>query len=162
MVAVPAREFMMGSPDNEPRRFDVEGPLHLVKLAQPFCVGRHAVTRGQFAAFVNDTNYKTGGGAYVWTGSDWKLDPNRSWRDPGFRQDDSHPVVCVNWDDARAYVEWLSDATGQTYRLLSEAEWEHAARAGTRTPFWWGSSITPAQANYNGNYVYEGGGAKGE
>jgi formylglycine-generating enzyme required for sulfatase activity len=70
--------------------------------------------------------------------------------------------VCVNWKDARAYVAWLSEATGYTYRLLSEAEWEYAARAGTTEPFWWGSSITPAQANYKGDYVYEGGGGEGE
>ena len=150
MVVAPAGEFMMGSPDDERGRYDTEGPLHRVKFAQPFCVGRHAITRGQFAAFVNDTNYKMEGGAHVWTGNGWKLDPNRSWRNPGFRQDDSHPAVCVNWDDACAYVAWLSEATGQTYRLLSEAEREYAARSGTTTPFWWGSSITPAQANYAG------------
>lgn len=157
MVVVPAGEFMMGSPDDEPGRSVLEGPLHKVTFAQPFCVGRHAVTRGQFAAFVNETNYEMEGGAYVRTGEEWKLDPNGSWRNPGLRQDDSHPVVYVNWDDACAFVAWLSEATGHTYRLLSEAEWEYSARAGTRTPFWWGSSITPAQANYNGNYVYAGG-----
>jgi formylglycine-generating enzyme required for sulfatase activity len=71
-------------------------------------------------------------------------------------------VVCVSWDDANAYANWLAKKTGKPYRLLSEAEWEYAARAGTTTPFWWGSSITPAQANYDGNFVYEGGGSKGE
>jgi formylglycine-generating enzyme required for sulfatase activity len=162
MVVVPAGEFTMGSPENEPERFSDEGPLHKVTLARPFAVGRHAVTRRQFAAFVNNTNYKMEGGAYVWTGAEWKLDPNGSWHNPGFRQDDDHPVVCVNWNDARAYAAWLSEATGHAYRLLSEAEWEYAARAGTATPFWWGPSITPAQANYNGNFVYKGGGAKGE
>jgi formylglycine-generating enzyme required for sulfatase activity len=77
-------------------------------------------------------------------------------------QDGSHPVVCMNWDDAKAYVDWLAKKTGKPYRLLSEAEWEYAARAGTTTPFWWGSSITPSQANYDGTYVYAGGGSKGE
>jgi formylglycine-generating enzyme required for sulfatase activity len=162
MVAVPAGEFMMGSPDDEPRRFDSEGPLHKVKLTHPFSVGRNAVTRGEFAAFVNNTKYKMEGGATVLIGREWKHDPNGSWRNPGFGQDDSHPVVCVNWDDARAYVGWLSEATAQTYRLLSEAEWEYAARAGTMAPFWWGSSITTAQANYDGNFVYQGAVAKGE
>ena len=104
------------------------------------------MTRGQFTAFVNATSHMTVG----------------SWRNPGFQQDDSHPVVCVNWDDAKAYASWLAEIAGRPYRLLTEAEWEYAARAGTTEPFWWGSSITPAQANYNGNYVYKGGGSKGE
>jgi formylglycine-generating enzyme required for sulfatase activity len=162
MVVVPAREFRMGSPENEPERLPAEGPLHKVTLARAFAVGRHALTRRQYAAFVNNTDYKMEGGAHVWTGAEWELDPNRSWLDPGFRQDDDHPVVCVNWDDARAYAAWLSQTTGHIYRLLSEAEWEYAARAGTARSFWWGSSITPAQANYSGNFVYQGGGTKGE
>jgi formylglycine-generating enzyme required for sulfatase activity len=68
--------------------------------------------------------------------------------------------VCVTWDDAKAYAAWLSQTTGKPYRLLSEAEREYVARAGTTTPFWWGSSITLAQANYNGSFV--GGGSEGE
>lgn len=161
MVVVPAGSFMMGSPDNERERHRYEGPQHNVLISQPFAVGRHAITRGQFAAFVNNTNYKAKG-AYAWTGRKWKHDPNASWRKPGFKQDDSHPVVCVNWVDANAYATWLSAATGREYRLLTEAEWEYVARAGTATPFWWGASITPAQANYDGNYRYAGGGSKGE
>jgi formylglycine-generating enzyme required for sulfatase activity len=162
MVVVPAGEFMMGSPKNEPDRGDAED-LHRVKLAHPFSVGRHAITRGQFAAFMNNTNYRIEGGAWVlteklsrkWTGKevlkyDVEEDPNASWRNPGFLlQDDNHPVVCVNWDDVRAYLAWLSQITGRTYRLQSEAEWEYVARAGTTTPYWWGSSITPALANYS-------------
>ena len=110
------------------------------------------------------SRHKTKGRAYVWTGSGWEEDPKGSWRNPGFAQDDSHPVVCVNWDDTKAYVVWLSSQTGCDYRLPTEAEWEYCCRGGTATPFGWGSSITPAQANYDGNcvYVYEGGGSKGE
>ncbi|HRD75780.1 MAG TPA: formylglycine-generating enzyme family protein, partial [Hyphomicrobiaceae bacterium] len=70
------------------------------------------------------------------------------------------PVINVSWQDAQEYVAWLSKATGRTYRLLSEAEWEYAARAGTTTPFWWGSTISTGDANYDGNYTYAGG-AKG-
>jgi len=161
MVVVPAGSFMMGSPETEPGRFENEGPRHKVTIAIPFAVGRHAITRGQFTAFVKATGHKAEG-ARKWTGSEWKDDPKASWRDPGFPQDDSHPVTCVNWDDAKAYVSWLAEVTGKPYRLLTEAEWEYAARAGTATPFWWGSSITPAQANYDGNYVYAGGGSKGK
>src|SRR5262249_51620815 len=99
-------------------------------------IARHAVTRGQFAVFADSTGYK-------WEGA-------RTWRNPGFAQDDSHPVVLVSWEDARAYAVWLSDQTGCSYWLPAEAEWEYCCRAGTTTPFWWGSSITPAQANYGG------------
>ena len=162
MVVVPAGSFVMGSPETEPDRLGSESPQHSVTIARPFSVGRHAVTRGQFAAFINNSGYKTEGGAYVLAGNEWKSDPKASWRNPGFPQDDSHPVVCVSWEDAKAFAVWLSSQSGQDYRLLTEAEWEYAARAGTTTPFWWGSTITPAQANYNGNYVYKGGGAKGE
>jgi formylglycine-generating enzyme required for sulfatase activity len=70
-------------------------------------------------------------------------------------------VVCVNWNNAKAYAAWLSSSTGKTYRLLSEAEREYVTRAGSSTPFWWGSSVSTAQANYNGNYIYAGG-SKGE
>ncbi len=75
---------------------------------------------------------------------------------------DAFPIVGISWDDARAYVAWLSKASGASYRLPSEAEWEYACRAGSVTPFWWGSSISPHQANYDGNYTYEGGGSRGE
>ena len=104
MVVVPAGKFTMGSPDDEPERFPDEGPLHEVTFARLFAVGRHAVTRGQFAAFVKATGHKM----------------DEGWRNPGFRQDDSHPVVCVGWDDARTYASWLAEATGRPYRLLTE------------------------------------------
>ena len=70
--------------------------------------------------------------------------------------------MCVNWNEAKAYVAWLSRETGKSYWLLSEAEREYASRAATTTPFWWGTSIMPQQANYDGNFVYAGGGSKGE
>jgi formylglycine-generating enzyme required for sulfatase activity len=148
MIVVPAGSFMMGSPESEPGRGKQgrEGPWHKVTFARPFAVGRHAVTRGQFAAFVEATGRLTRG----------------DWRDPGFMQDDSHPVVHVTWEEAKAFAAWMAKITDRPYRLLTEAEWEYAARAGTATPFWWGSSITPAQANYCGTDLYEGGGSKGE
>ena len=71
-------------------------------------------------------------------------------------------MINVSWDDAKAYAAWLSRRTGKTYRLPSEAEHEYVARAGTTTPFWWGFSITPRQANYAGDSTYAGGGSKGE
>ena len=79
---------------------------------------------------------------------------------PGFSQGKRHPVVCVNWNDAKAYVRWLSRETGEDYRLLSESEWEYVARAGTTGPFHTGATISTKQANYDGNHTY-GSGRKG-
>ena len=73
----------------------------------------------------------------------------------------THPAVCIDWDDAKAYVAWLSKKTGKLYRLLSESEWEYVTRAGTKTPFWWGPSVSTDDANYDGKSTY-GDGSKGE
>jgi formylglycine-generating enzyme required for sulfatase activity len=164
MVVVPAGNFEMGSPDDEPERDGQnESPQHKVVIVSPFAVARRAVTRGQFNAFVSAKRHKTEGGARIWKDEAWCYDLKASWRAPGFPQDDNHPVVCINWHDAKAYAAWLSGKTGKTYRLLSEAEREYVTRAGTTTPFWWwGSSITPDQANYNYNFHYKGGGREGK
>jgi formylglycine-generating enzyme required for sulfatase activity len=166
MLVVPPGSFMMGSPESEPERESwqkgTESPQIKVTVARPFAAAKFSVTRGEFAKFVNQTGYEIEDGCYAYSGSEWRLQRTLSWRSPGFTQDDQHPVVCVNWDDAKAYVAWLSHKTGATYRLLSEAEREYVTRAGTTTPFWWGTSITPRQANYNGNSTYAGGGLAGE
>ena len=154
LIVVPAGSFTMGSPKDEPKRVNEHEDRVRVNIAKSFAVGVFAVTRGEFAAFALATNHKPDGGCYVRSGNEWKEQPDRSWRSPGFTQDDRHPVTCVNWNDAKAYVSWLSSKTGKTYRLLSEAEHEYVTRAGTTTPFWWGSSISTEQANYNGNHTY--------
>jgi formylglycine-generating enzyme required for sulfatase activity len=161
MVVVPAGSFIMGSPANEPQRGGDEGPQHPVTIAKPFAVEKFAVTVNQFAAFVADTGYDAGSKCRTYEGGNGEKRSGRSWRNPGFSQAGTHPVVCVNWDAAKAYVAWLSRKTGKSYRLLSEAEREYVTRAGTTTPFWWGSSISPQQANYDGNSAYNNG-AKGE
>lgn len=160
LVVIPPGSFTMGSPATEEGRYEDEGPQREVRLARSFAMGRYTVTRGQFARFVAATNHDMSGGAYAWTGQDWKLMTDRDWRNPGFTQTDAHPVVCVSWHDAQAYVGWLAQRTGQPYRLPTEAEWEYAARAGTTTPFWNGATISTVQANYDGNYTYAAG-AKG-
>jgi len=166
MVIAPAGSLTI-EPEPEPERKwlgkkGTESPQREVTISKPFAVGRFALMRDEFEAFVRDTGYKTEGGCYIWTvtGRDrspnvdvfmrefmreagWKEYAGKSWRSPGFAQTGSHPVVCINWDDAKAYTAWLSRKTGKEYRLLSEAEWEYAARAGTATPFRWGSSLTP-------------------
>ena len=106
------------------------------------------MTLGEWKAFVaaagrpNPPN-----DCYTKKSGNWAQDG--SWRDTGFTQDDRHPVACVSWQDAQAYALWLSQKTGQTYRLLTEAEWEYAARAGTLSKYWFGGSISPRNANYS-------------
>ncbi len=148
MVVLPAGTFTMGSPDNEEGRSSDEGPRHDVTIAVPFAVGRFEVTRGQYATFIKATGHKTADSCYVWNGTEWKDTPGKSWRDPGYQQSDDHPVACVSWDDAKAYVAWLANETGRGYRLLSEAEWEYAARAGSTTAYSWGATASHANANY--------------
>lgn len=147
MVVVPTGNFTMGSPDSEPGRYDIEGPQRRVSVRQ-FAAGKFHVTRGQWAAFVAATSRGTRAGC-AWTGrTGSKPDPEGSWSNLGFAQDDSHPVVCVSWEDAQDYVHWLSERTHSEYRLLTEAEWEYAARAGTSTPFPWGANASHDYANY--------------
>ena len=145
MVVVPSGSFMMGSPRSDRNKFDGERPQHLVTISKPFAVGKYEVTRGQFAAFVDATGYDAGSCLY-WEDNNWREGNN--WRNPDFTQSDTHPVVCVSWNDAKAYINWLSRETGQNYRLLSEAEWEYVARAGTTTVYHFGTRISPRQANY--------------
>jgi formylglycine-generating enzyme required for sulfatase activity len=160
MVVIPEGEYLMGSRDDELDRSNAEGPQHRVRIRQRFAVGKLKVTREEFEKFIDETGYSTGDRCFTLESNEGKERPGRSFRNPGFDQDGKHPVVCINWDDANAYVTWLSKKTGKLYRLLSESEWEYAARAGTTSPFWWGSSISVDQANYDGSPY--GGSAKGQ
>jgi formylglycine-generating enzyme required for sulfatase activity len=132
MVVVPAGSFTMGSPASEVGRYDDEGPQHLVTFAKPFAVGRFAVTFDEWDACVAD------GGCNGYRPADEGWGRGR------------RPVINVSWDDAEAYLSWLARKTGKTYRLPSEAEREYVTRAGTTTAYWWGSSISTSQANYDG------------
>ena len=157
MVVVPASDFMMGSPSSEEDRNDDESPRHRVTITKSFAVGKHEVTRGQYAVFARLTGHSPSGRCWIYDGSKWKKSDTNSWRNPGFVQGEDDPVACVSWEDAQAFVGWLSRETGQDYRLLTESEWEYAARAGTKGPFHFGSTISTGQANYNGNYTYKKG-----
>jgi formylglycine-generating enzyme required for sulfatase activity len=151
MVTIPAGTFRMGSPDNEKDRSGDEGPVREVRIPQPLAVGKYPVTVGEFRRFLEATGHDTGASAYVWDGIEWKDTPGRGWRSPGFGQDDNHPVTCVNWHDAVAYAAWIAKVTGKEYRLLSEAEWEYACRAGTQTRYAVGDEISADKANFNRN-----------
>jgi formylglycine-generating enzyme required for sulfatase activity len=141
MVVIPPGSFVMGSTDEERRALGVlamfdrmEEPRHAVKIGYRYAVGRYAVTFDQWDACVAD------GGC------------------DGYRPDDAgwgrgrRPVINVNFADAQAYVAWLSRHTGQHYRLLSEAEWEYAGRAGTDSWYPFGNAIDPSKANYGNNH----------
>ena len=127
MVVVPAGSFLMGSPKSE-----WEGPVHRVQIAEPFAIGVYEVTFAEWDACAADG----GCGGYLPDDEGW----GRGRR----------PVINVSWEDAQAYVRWLSAKTGKRYRLSRESEWEYAARAGTRTLFHTGETISTDQANYNG------------
>ncbi len=138
MVVIPPGDFEMGSPGSEAGRTDDEGPVHRVNVAT-FALVRTEITRGQFAAFVKQTGYSTGDKCSTLAGGK-VAESKASWRDTDSAQDDSHPVVCVNWNDAKAYADWLSLYTGKTYRLPTEAEWEYAARGNSSTARYWGGN----------------------
>jgi len=145
MVVIPPGNFMMGSPDSELGHSDREGPVHSVAIPDVFGVGRFEVTKAQFARFVRESGYLANNGCYGWNGKTWVIDSSNGWRNPGFPQTDDEPVVCVDWHDATAYTQWLSNKTGGLYRLLTEAEWEYAARAGTsQTSHPWGDNPNEA------------------
>jgi formylglycine-generating enzyme required for sulfatase activity len=112
-------------------------------------MGKTEITRGQFAAFVSETGYNTGDKCWVWVGK-FEEHSGQSWRDPGYRQDDNHPVACISWNDAKAYAEWISRKTGKQYRLPSESEWEYAARSNTSTARYWGDNPDQACGYANG------------
>ena len=147
MIVVPAGKFMMGSSEIEEGIWSDEGPQHQVTISQPFAVGKYEVTVGQFAEFIRKTNHSVD---YCYDEADYG-----SWHNPSaLNQTDNHPVVCVSWHDGQAYLEWLSAETGQNYRLLSESEWEYAARAGTTTTYYFGSTISRSQANFEDSHIH--------
>lgn len=169
-VRIPAGEFVMGSaeaPETLARDFPLldmerflglgdEAPAHRVRITRDFYLGQHEVTVGQFRRFLELSGHvpesiRDGSGAYGFN-PDYDpaktvrrdafegRDPKYSWRNPGFAQDDDHPVANVTWNDAVALADWLSRRDGVRYRLPTEAEWEYACRAGTTTRYATGDS----------------------
>ncbi len=149
MLWIPPGRFWMGSPEDEPERRSGEGPQHLVQL-QGFFLSQTPITQAQWRQVAQ---WRPTKGEGAWN---QKLNPN-----PSHFKGDQRPVEQVSWEDAMEFCRRLSQRTGRRYTLPSEAQWEYACRAGTTTPFHFGSTISTKLANYNGNEVY-GDGAKGD
>ncbi len=165
LVLVPAGEFMMGSRQPIAEAIERYGgskddyvdeyPRHRVRITRPFYMGKYEVTVGQFKRFVEDTNYVTdaekgtkddedgrkGGHVTDAKGPAEAWSEDASFRNPGFKQTDDHPVVLVSWNDATAFCKWLAKRSARAVRLPTEAEWEYACRAGTETAYWWGDEM---------------------
>jgi len=135
MVVVPGGTFTMGTDTGQ----EQERPAHEVTVPR-FAVARTEVTRAQYALFASETGRTPLGPCLTDIDRDgrYALDYGKNWADSGFPSGDTYPVTCMNWGDAKDYADWLARKTGQPYRLLSEAEYEYALRAGTTTEFWWG------------------------
>ena len=158
MVVLPPGRFVMGEDGGERDRF--EGPKRMVTINYSFAVGRFEVTNAQYREFVRTTGHPVAGtGCNAFMGDKVLELPATSWANPGYGRPiaDDEPVACLRWSDASAYASWLAGRTGKKYRLLTEAEWEYAARGGTTGRFTWGDD--PAAACRNAN-IYDASGAK--
>lgn len=144
MVAIPGGTFAMGSTaDPADPGHPVSTPVHAVHI-KPFRLAKYETTVKQFRQFVDATGYQTGGDCWKLAANEWGIESGKlGWNDPAIAHSEQQPVMCVSWNDAHAYLAWLSKETGKHYRLPSEAEWEYAARAGSTTRYPFGDD--PAQ-----------------
>jgi formylglycine-generating enzyme required for sulfatase activity len=140
MVPIPAGEFRMGSPEDEEGRADDEGPQHRVRLA-PFSLARTPITQAQWRQVAR---WQPAPGEPPW---ERELDPEPSLFKSDLPEAERRPVECVSWFDAQEFCRRLSQRTGRTYTLPSEAQWEYACRAGTTTPYAFGTTLSQRQAN---------------
>jgi formylglycine-generating enzyme required for sulfatase activity len=149
LVVIPAGSFRMG--DITGVGLDNERPVKTQDFKQSFGISETEISVKAFGSFINSTSYVTeaekqkGCAAYEDGQAVWKDD--RNWRSPGFVQTENSPVVCVSMHDAKAYVDWISQASSQAYKLPSEARWEYAARAGKETDYWWGEGVGTDNSN---------------
>ncbi len=147
MVVVPSGSFVMGAPGVRAGTgvAAAERGAVPIRIARPFALARHEVTRAEYQRFIQDSGHEPQSGCVTWDDARQRfmLDLRRSWVDPArpAAPEPSHPVSCVSWRDAHAYVQWLARRTGKPYRLPSEAEWEYAARAGTTSAAFWGDAM---------------------
>lgn len=148
MVVIPAGTALLGAGPEDPFRNADEWPERKFVIRQPFAVSRHEITRDQYEAFVHATKRAVAGNCLTdrRRRGDWQYDETTTFRDPGFDQQGMHPVACVDWDDAQAYVGWLNTQTNGGYRLLTEVEWEYVARGGAdrNLAYPWGDDASQA------------------
>jgi formylglycine-generating enzyme required for sulfatase activity/class 3 adenylate cyclase len=156
MVVIPAGGFQMGAAPGENQRYEVptnetgrDEPQHQVTFAKPFALGKFDITRAEFAAFAQATNFRSRPGCATPRRGVWEPQEQATWQEPGFDQTEHDPVVCMNLIEIGNYLSWLRRTTGKEYRLPSEAEWEYAARGGTTTTFYWGDSLEQACSHEN-------------
>lgn len=178
MVVIPPGEFVMGSAAVEPGHYEDESPQHQVAIAKPFAVGRFEVTVGEYRRFFKESGGTSGRsclGEDANGDGEWDESTLLGWDNPGltwikgykskgtskdgrkfepefgeYKQSERDPVICVSWNDAKAFAAWLSQKTGNRYRLLTEAEWEYAARAGTTTAYPWAGGFDQLCLQANG------------
>ena len=149
LVVMPSGNFKMG--DLTGNGMANERPATTESIARPYGITDTEITVTDFRKFVNDTAYvteaeKNGSCAVLQNGMP-KFNDSLNWRNPGFSQSETSPVVCVSLNDAQAYTQWLTQKSGFDYNLPTEAQWEYAARAGTETDFWWGNDVGFGKAN---------------
>ena len=125
-------------------------PMYKGRIAAPFALGAYEITVAEFRRFVEETGYSAGDSCFTYERGKWEMRTGRSWRNPGFGQGQQHPVTCVGWSDAQAFVSWLSWKTGEEYRLPSEAEWETVARIGVE---WKCTHANAADASLKERYL---------
>jgi formylglycine-generating enzyme required for sulfatase activity len=149
LIVVPAGRFQMG--DMKGAGLSNEKPARGEQILKSFAIGQNQITVGDFKHFVKETSYVTEAesenGCAAFVNGEPAYNSVLNWRNPGFKQTDDHPVVCVSDKDSTAYLTWLSKQTERKYRLPNEKEWEYVARAGSVDNYWWGSDIGNGKAN---------------
>jgi formylglycine-generating enzyme required for sulfatase activity len=152
LLEIPQGNFQMGCSDSDPSCDEDELPAKKIIIDKPFYLGKYEVTKGEFSRFISESGYKTDAQTLGFT---------NTWKNcQGIKQKENHPVICVSWNDAKAFTVWLSQKEGKKYRLPTEAEWEYAARASNafaratnlvNTRYYWGMNMDDSYAWYNKN-----------
>ncbi|HUS98233.1 MAG TPA: SUMF1/EgtB/PvdO family nonheme iron enzyme [Hyphomicrobiaceae bacterium] len=148
MIGIKKGSIDVGSPKDEAGRNENEGPRKTIYFKRPLAVSRYEIQRGEFRTFIQEARYSPASECFA--GGRMQSDVN--WLNPGIKQEDNHPVVCISIADAEAFSKWLSRKTEKRYRVPNESEWEYAARGGTKSAYWQGQPIGDSDANFRNQY----------